>query len=184
MSLIKHTHTWDLSYKPNRKGISCTTCNYVIEATPLSSHELVKAIYNSTHNIYHTLCYNSDSGGVEKIKNFNLQERLTALDILTMNRYPQEILRVKDELKELHHALLTITNFRINQISIMTLDGCYTDVELGINLEYYDARITNALAKFSETILKEEGYTAEDAQAYLALQDPPIDFNSYKDFIS
>lgn len=180
-----HVHSWLIPMPLDSEAqISCKTCGYVVEGKPLSSHEVIQAVYISTQNAYHSICYSSDSGGVQKLQGLGIEDRLYSLDILTMNNYRKEITQIKKTLLDLYQTLLRTNTFRISEINLTTVDGCHLEVQLGFDLEYHDRKIREALIAFSHAILEEDGYPKEEAEAYLALQNPPIAFKSYYESIT
>lgn len=182
-SYAEHSHQWDVTFD-EEANISCNICGYIIDTSPLTSNELIRAVYTSTGNIYNTLCFQSDSGGPKRLTSFDLEERLIALDILTTRHYPKEINKIKDALRSLYKELEGVENFRTFEANLRTIDGCHLEIELGLDLRLYDSLIVSALENFSCQILAEDGYPESEAKTYLALQTPNIVFESYLDKIS
>jgi hypothetical protein len=180
---VEHSHQWDVTFK-EEANVSCNICGYIIDTSPLTSNELIRAVYTSTGNIYHTICFQSDSGGPQQVSSFDLEQRLIALDILTTKHYPQEVNKIKDALRSLYAELKDVEYFRIFEANVMTTNGCHLDIALGLDLRAHDALIVKALEEFSYTILGEDGYPESEAKTYLALQTPAIVFESYLDKIS
>jgi hypothetical protein len=170
-------HKWHV-YDLVANEIRCQYCNDILDAKPLSAHELIRAIYDSTDNIYYTLCSMADGFGGDLLKEYNIKQRLSSLSSIAF-QYPKEMDQLKSTLTSLHLALSSAGSIRGIQISIMTTDGCKDETVPAFNLEYYDNLIVRDLESFAFKVLAEEGYTEAAAKSYLALQEPKLSHRSF-----
>jgi len=168
-------HNWHF-YDVAPDGIRCRNCDELLDAKPLSAHELIRSIYDTTDNVYYTLCSLADNFGGDPLKEYNIGQRTNSLSSIAF-QYPKEMHQLKSILAMLHNELCSAGPFR----GIYTnAAGKHLDEPVpAFNLEYYDRLITQALEAFAHKVLLEEGYTLEDAQSYLALQDPQIAHQSF-----
>lgn len=170
-------HKWHV-YDVAPDGIRCQYCNDILDVKPLSAHELIRAIYDTTDNIYYTLCSMLDSFGGDLLKEYDIKQRLHSLSSIAF-QYPKEINQLKSTLTSLHEALCNAGSLRGIQISIRTTDGCKDETVPAFYLEQYDMLIVQDLETFAFKVLAEEGYTEVAAKSYLALQNPMLSHRSF-----
>lgn len=174
-----HKHQWQSSIAQGEVILFCETCKYKIDMEPLASSELMKSMYISAQNIYHTICYESDGLGAGELKSYNLEERLTALDMLTLNRHPREVEEVKVTLRSLRDDLVLNPNFYITNKVLKTSAGEIPDSRLGVDLSSHEASILATLKELTYAILASENYSREEAEIYLALLNFKLEIRSY-----